>query len=104
MIPLAGFVFCQVEEGSRSFHAEGTGCEIGSWQVNGVFQEVWKSWQCWSNIGGKQEGLQNRAHGAGWPGEESRSVVAEVAGCAAPQAPSGEVPGSLGFCRIIRRA
>ena len=52
-IPLVGFVFRQAEEGNRSFQAEGTECEIGSWQVNEVFRRCEKP----SNVGGEQEGL-----------------------------------------------
>lgn len=41
-IPLVGFVFSPSGGRSRSFQAEGTWCEIGSWQVNEVFRRCEK--------------------------------------------------------------
>lgn len=58
-IPLVEFVFHQMEEGSRSFQAEGTGCEIGCWQVNEVFRRCEKA----GSVGGWGKGCG--AHRAG---------------------------------------
>lgn len=54
-IAQVGFVSCPAEEGSRSFQAEGTACEMGSWQVNEVFRRCEKPGTAggW----GKREGL-----------------------------------------------
>ena len=70
-IPLVGFVlfcfvFCQTEAGSRSFQAEGTGCEIGSWQVNEVYRRCEKP----HDVGGWRKArwsvrLESPVHGAG---------------------------------------
>lgn len=52
-----------MEKGSWSLQAEGTGCEIGAWQVNEVFKRCEKP----GNLanGGKREGLGSRRHRAG---------------------------------------
>lgn len=66
-IPLVGFVFHQREEGSRSLQAEGTGCEIGCWQVNEVFRRCEKA----GSIGGWGKGRRSGKRGTqSWWGEE----------------------------------
>lgn len=85
-VPEAGFVSCPVEEGGRSFQAEGTECEIGPWQVNEVFRRCEKP----STVGGRgrREGL------CGWKAGHTRRAERGLGdyGCLrgkGPTAPSG---------------
>lgn len=94
-----------MEAGSRSFQAEGTECEIGSWQVNEVF------WRCEKHSdGGWRKArwsvrLESPALRAGGMRSRGRQLQrCWVPGVSDPAAPQG-VQGSSctwGFFGIIR--
>lgn len=93
-----------MEAGSRSFQAEGTECEIGSWQVNEVF------WRCEKHSDGgwrkarwsvRLEGPAHRAGGMRSRGQQLQRCW--MPGVSAPAVPRGT--GFLlyrGFFGIIR--